>query len=247
MVEKVNLLNKHYFKGSNSGLKGLGQAPLSTLLHVASPFVENPLDLGAQIIRGCLWRERVFRDYSDPFTFSDNGIHYISTPPTAPQSVCIALCFFATGTCMHSVGDAEHLSKNTVCCAILGVVPALVELLNKFVAMPGHLLTLAIKEGFYKIASSLLLFHYINHNHWAVGEHDGDFVNRKSNHSINVQMTCNHQLTVTSLDARWPGSVHDCKYTQRDFVLIWLFDGLLVGDGIPMHTKEGPTCATGSM
>ncbi|KAF7640864.1 hypothetical protein LDENG_00009180 [Lucifuga dentata] len=47
----------------------------------------------------------------------------------------------------------------------------------------------------------------------ALGEHEGDFVTRKSFHSINVQMTCDHQLTVTSLDARWPGSVHDSRIT----------------------------------
>ncbi len=52
---------------------------------------------------------------------------------------------------MHSVGDAENLSRNTVCSAICKVAIALTELLNMLVQFPGHLPMLAIKEGFYKI------------------------------------------------------------------------------------------------
>ena len=74
---------------------------------------------------------------------------------TVAQTVCISLRFFATGTYMHSVGDAENLSKNTVCCAIRKVVLALTELLNMFVVFPGHLPTMAIKEAFYKIAGNI--------------------------------------------------------------------------------------------
>ena len=53
---------------------------------------------------------------------------------------------------MYSVGDAENLSKNTVCSTIRKVVVALIKLLDAFVVFPGHLPTQSIKEGFNEMA-----------------------------------------------------------------------------------------------
>ncbi|XP_067469452.1 putative nuclease HARBI1 [Thunnus thynnus] len=68
----------------------------------------------------------------------------------------------------------------------------------------------------------------------ALGEHRGDFVNRKSFHSINVQMTCDHQLMVTSVEAKWPGLVHDSRIFQESSLGHRFeqghYDGLLLGD-----------------
>ncbi|MBN3295736.1 HARB1 nuclease, partial [Amia calva] len=52
---------------------------------------------------------------------------------------------------MYSIGDAEHLSKNTVCRAVRKVALALSKLLDAFVVFPGHLSVLKIKEAFYAI------------------------------------------------------------------------------------------------
>lgn len=115
------------------------------------------MDLGSRIVKGSLRREGVERP-SDPLAFPDNifherntfsaeGIRYIcksvertlampqneAVQITVAQAVCIVLRFFFTmGTYMHSVGDAENLSKRVVCRAIFKVV-ALTELLNMFV------------------------------------------------------------------------------------------------------------------
>lgn len=56
--------------------------------------------------------------------------------------------FYATGAFLYSVGDTEHLSKNTVCNAIPKVSRALTDLLDEFVVFPGHLAAQTIKEGF---------------------------------------------------------------------------------------------------
>ena len=80
------------------------------------------MELDARIVRGALRRERIFRDRCDPFDFPDtvlyeryrfsgDGLRYIcallepyvanathrSLALTVPQTVCIALRFFATG------------------------------------------------------------------------------------------------------------------------------------------------------
>ncbi len=53
---------------------------------------------------------------------------------------------------MYSEGDAENLSKKTVCHAIHKVARALTELLDGFLSFPVHLPMQSIKEGFYNIA-----------------------------------------------------------------------------------------------
>ncbi len=37
----------------------------------ASPFIENPVDLGARIVRAALRWEQLLRDRSDPLAFPD--------------------------------------------------------------------------------------------------------------------------------------------------------------------------------
>nr|CAH7737563.1 unnamed protein product [Callosobruchus chinensis] len=65
---------------------------------------------------------------------------------------------------------------------------------------------------------------------------DGEYINRKGSHSINVQATCNAEEWFTSVDASWPGSVHDsriwsnselCNIAKREFQRS---NALLVGD-----------------
>ena len=140
------------------------------------------MELGARIVRGALKRARTFRDCQNPLAFHDDhlyeryrfsteGMTYLcqllepyvanathrSSVLTVPQTVCVALHYFATGTFMYSVSDAEILGKNTVCCAIRKVVLALTQLLNTFVVFPGHLPMQAIKDGFYEIAGKYSL------------------------------------------------------------------------------------------
>lgn len=59
---------------------------------------------------------------------------------------------------MYSVGNAENLSKNTVCRPIHKVAHALTELLGGFVVFPGLLPTLSIKESFYDIAGMTSIY-----------------------------------------------------------------------------------------
>ncbi|KAK0154030.1 putative nuclease HARBI1 [Merluccius polli] len=44
----------------------------------------------------------------------------------------------------------------------------------------------------------------------APAENEADYVNRKSFHSINVQI-CDAAYIVTNVEAKWPGSVHDSR------------------------------------
>lgn len=61
-------------------------------------------------------------------------------------------CNYSSATYVHLVGDAEKVSRNPVVCTIHKVVPAFTVLFGVF---PGCLPTLAMKEAFYKIQSSI--------------------------------------------------------------------------------------------
>ncbi|KAL6476269.1 hypothetical protein MHYP_G00147680 [Metynnis hypsauchen] len=138
---------------------------------MACPFLEDPVDIEAQLIRQTLNRERILR----------NRIDIISLPEDF---------LYECGSFLYSIGDAEHVSKATVCRSVQKVSLALKRLVPSFVVFPGHKPVVDIKEEFYNIAGFPRVIGCIDGTHipiTAPSEHEGDYVNRKSIHSINVQ------------------------------------------------------------
>ncbi|KAJ8277394.1 hypothetical protein GJAV_G00074680 [Gymnothorax javanicus] len=98
--------------------------------------------------------------------------------------------------------------------------------------------SLLSEQGFYDIAGFPRVLGAIDCTHIPIsthlGENEADFVNRKSFHNLNVQMTCDHQMMVTSLVAKWPGSVHDSRICRESLLRQKLkqgqFSGVLLGD-----------------
>ncbi|MBN3295155.1 HARB1 nuclease, partial [Amia calva] len=154
---------------------------------------------------------------------------------TGEQTVCLALRYFASGHFVYSIGDAEHLGKNIVCRAVRKVVLALSKLLDAFVVFPGHLSILKIKEAFYGIAGIPRVIGVIDCTHIPISswENMRGIIMLKW-HEFLCQMTCDHHLMVTSLEARWPGSVHDSRIfwesTLGQRFEQGHFDGLLLGE-----------------
>uniref|UniRef100_A0A3Q2VRZ6 Putative nuclease HARBI1 n=1 Tax=Haplochromis burtoni TaxID=8153 RepID=A0A3Q2VRZ6_HAPBU len=206
---------------------------------MACPVLEEPVDLEAQILRRALRRERVIRARMDilslpddflceRYRFSTQSISYLDnilrpyiahvTHPGHALSplhiLCTALRFFANGSFLYNIGDAEHVSKATVCRAVRNVTVALKRLLHSFVVFPGHRPTRFIKEGFHKIAGFPGVIGCIDGTHIPIiapSANEGDYVNRKSFHSINVQIICDAANIITNVEAKWPGSVHDSR------------------------------------
>ncbi|KAM4614946.1 uncharacterized protein ACJ7VT_010172 [Polymixia lowei] len=54
---------------------------------MASPFLEDPVDLGARILRGSLKKARVFRDRQNPLAFTDNPDLLLT-----PKCFCMMTC-----------------------------------------------------------------------------------------------------------------------------------------------------------
>ncbi|XP_016104019.1 putative nuclease HARBI1 [Sinocyclocheilus grahami] len=64
--------------------------------------------------------------------------------------------------------------------------------------------------------------------------HMREIVNRKSFHSISVQMICDANCLITNLEVMWPGSVHDSRAFRANRIYQRLslgeFSGVLLGD-----------------
>ncbi|XP_016115435.1 putative nuclease HARBI1 [Sinocyclocheilus grahami] len=225
---------------------------------MSCPFLrEQPVAEGARIIRRAFRINRVLRHRQDPlaqrdsvlferYRFSCEGVIYIinllephikrstrrSRALTTAQTVCIALRIFASGTLLYTIGDAENLAKSAVCRVIRKVYLALKQFLGVFVVFQ------IVKQSFFAIAGFPNVIGAIDCTHIHIkappGPNEGDFVNRKGVHRINVQMVCDSMCHVTNVEAKWPGSVHDSRIF-RESCLCTLFergdyDGILVGD-----------------
>ncbi len=150
---------------------------------MSCPFLrEQPVAEGARIIRRAFRINRVLRHRQDPlaqrdsvlferYRFSREGVIYIinllephiksstrrSRALTTAQTVCIALRFFASGTFLYTIGDAENLAKSAVCRAIRKVYLALKQFLVVFVVFPSHLRPQVVKQSYFAIAGTFYL------------------------------------------------------------------------------------------
>ncbi|XP_030253201.1 putative nuclease HARBI1 [Sparus aurata] len=203
------------------------------------PFIPNLIDIEAQLIRNALRRKRIFQPRLDilsfpeeylfeRYRFSSNSIIYLENilqphitnltqsgrALTSLQILCIALLFFANGSFLYNIGDAEHFGKATLCRAVRKVTLALKCLLPMMVVFPGHKPVGNINEEFHRIAGFPNVIGCIDGTQipiTAPKENEGDYVNRKSFHSINVQIICDAAYIITNVEAKWPGSVHDSQ------------------------------------
>ena len=95
---------------------------------------------------------------SPSFTYTTSSVHTFQTSPVTVMPSHRSRCyvwrcvFLPMAVFLYNVGDAEHLSKATVCRAIRRVCLALKRLLQTFVVFPGHKPVRAIKEEFHRIA-----------------------------------------------------------------------------------------------
>nr|XP_043902285.1 putative nuclease HARBI1 [Solea senegalensis] len=66
------------------------------------------------------------------------------------------------------------------------------------------------------------------------GPVERDYVDRRNDHSLNVQMICDANYLITNIEAKWPGGVHDARIFRASSVAQRLaqreFEGILLGD-----------------
>ncbi|KAJ8911212.1 hypothetical protein NQ315_014924 [Exocentrus adspersus] len=160
----------------------------------------------------------------DPF----RTLNMYLTPPTRRSAiskqtkVLAALQFFGCGSYQTPIGYNEifGLSQSSISRCIAEVVNALNEpaVINAWVKFPRTRRELDdTRQRFYQKfglpgvigcidCTRVAIFPPIQ-NHDIYPEHI--YINRKNNHSINVQLICDDTLKITNVNARFPGSIHD--------------------------------------
>ena len=176
---------------------------------------------------------RVFRDRENPmdtlndeqlilhYRFDRQSIHNLSDRLELDHStfrscalpgflqLMIALRFYATGSFQSVIGEVFHVHKATVCRVIHRVSNALTRLLNTVVKFPSKQEEDEIAAHFFNVAGFPKVCGVIDGTHIRIQapvQYEDQFVNRKGQHSINVQLVCNHENKITNVVAQWPGS-----------------------------------------
>ncbi|XP_071106275.1 putative nuclease HARBI1 [Haliotis cracherodii] len=211
---------------------------------------------------------RVFRDRSNPledldveevferYRFRPNTIIYLlglldltretarncAVPPLSQLLVCLR--FLATGAMHLLVGESLNISRSTAGRSLRAVSLKISKLSGRFIKFPVGGDAVRTKEAFGNIAGFPNVVGYIDRTFIRIQRptaNEGDFVNRKGYHSLNVQMCCDANLYITGGNASWPGSVHDshifrtsalCRQFENDTFLeqFGQCKGFLLGD-----------------
>lgn len=222
--------------------------------------------------RRALRRDRVFRDRSNPYDcYTDvefktryrftkastllltNLIRTQIVHPThrnhslSPEmQVLMCLRYCATSSFQLVCGDLFAVSKATACIVINTILRSIAKLRPRFVKFPEGLELDNVQHGFQTIAQMVGIVGCIDCTHVVVvspgGENAGVFINRKNRYSVNVQLICDHNMRITDVVARWPGSCHDARIFDNSSIKEKLATGviprgILLGDnGYPNRT-----------
>ncbi|XP_050687164.1 putative nuclease HARBI1 [Eriocheir sinensis] len=194
--------------------------------------------LAAHLFERNLRRERRYRDPLDPLQVSDEHLlrHYrmprheilrlcdelspllsratkrAHAIPTHTQ-VLVTLRFLASGTFQNVIADTTGLTQPSVSRIISSVTNILYEKAKMEIKMPTNI---------YDVNRTAAAFSFIGGFPRVIGaidcthipikapiENEHIYVNRKSFHSLNVQVICNAEMLITSFSVKYPGATND--------------------------------------
>ncbi|XP_048730425.1 putative nuclease HARBI1 [Ostrea edulis] len=206
-------------------------------------------------------RPRIFQDRSNPledlegdevfirFRFRPDTILWIvglvfddlqrqthrncSLPPLL--QVLAALRFLATGSFYNIVGESLGISKSATGRAARMICRLLSSMAARFINFPANLDS--YKRTFFEIAGFPNVVGCVDGTQIKIkapSENEGDFINRKGFHSLNIQMVCGPNFNITNVVAKWPGSVHDSRMFKESLLCREFenghIQGILLGD-----------------
>uniref|UniRef100_A0A9J7Y678 Putative nuclease HARBI1 n=1 Tax=Cyprinus carpio carpio TaxID=630221 RepID=A0A9J7Y678_CYPCA len=187
---------------------------------------------------GRIRRERVFRDHDDFLAHDDDWLISRFTFPRAVLldlcaelgpvleratrrnhaipvqiQVLTTLGFLATGCFQRELADRSGISQPSLSAIISVVLNGILNMVSRYIRFPYTVREQAeIKTQFAAMSGFPNVIGAIDCTHVAIrapSENEFAYVNRKHVHSINVQIICDSNMTLTNIVARWPGSTHD--------------------------------------
>ncbi|XP_022828419.1 putative nuclease HARBI1 [Spodoptera litura] len=140
-----------------------------------------------------------------------------STDLSVETKVLIALSFYATGSYQRPTGNNEghFVAQQTVSSAISQVTTCLnsLEMRNKYIKFPmSSQERNMIKTKFYNKFGIPGCLGCIDGSHVAIvrpAQHEERYYCRKNYHSLNVQLICDSDMQIISVDASHGGATHD--------------------------------------
>ena len=78
---------------------------------------------------------------------------------------------------------------------------------NKYMLAMSVIYQLAI-SGFTDVIGCIDVTHFRSKN---TNDYEGEYVNRKGFHSLNIQLVCDGDLTIVNCVIRWPGATYDSR------------------------------------
>ncbi|XP_071652349.1 putative nuclease HARBI1 isoform X1 [Temnothorax longispinosus] len=152
----------------------------------------------------------------------------------------LTLRVYATGSFLISAGDFSGVSTTSAHYIVHRVSRAIARLRPLYIHFPNTEEEIRKEQQqFYKIARFPRVIGCIDCTHIRVQSFGGEdaelFRNRKGYFSINTQATCNSNLQITDIVARWQGSVHDSTIfnnsrLRANFENAAYGNGFLLGD-----------------
>ena len=155
--------------------------------------------------------------------FMQPSKNYVRQPVIVEKRVAIALLWLATGNSFQSVGSMFGVHKATVQKFVNLFIDGILLLKNDFITFPrnGPELLKSIKTFLHKtklphVAGA------IDGTHVEISKPQGesavDYFSRKQKYTIVNQAVCDGNLLFLSIDAGFPGSVHDARMLENSWV-----------------------------
>ncbi|KAI4459480.1 hypothetical protein MML48_6g00003793 [Holotrichia oblita] len=130
----------------------------------------------------------------------------------------IFLRFLSDSGFQIGIGNEEGVHRTTICITISHVLPKIVEKAGIWIKFPAESSTDQAINEWAQVYRFPCAFGAIDCTHVPIIKpslHGDEYINRKGWCSLNVQATCDGKERFTSVDAQWPGSVHDSRILKR--------------------------------
>ena len=188
----------------------------------------------------------VFIQFHEKFLgFLNRSSHRSHSIPTTTQ-LAVALQFIVTGSFQTVIAIAHGISEPSVSRWICVVSDALSSFAKEYITFPNKQKQTQVQHSFLNKAGFPLVLGCIDGTHVQIvapTSNEEIFVNRKNEHSINIQAICDDNLKFIDVVAKWPGSTHDAfiwrqsgidhKISNGDLPIV---NGWFLGDsGYPLR------------
>uniref|UniRef100_A0A8C5A0Z8 Putative nuclease HARBI1 n=1 Tax=Gadus morhua TaxID=8049 RepID=A0A8C5A0Z8_GADMO len=139
-----------------------------------------------------------------------------------PVQGCSTLGFLATGTFQREIGDRSGIPQPSISRTMPAVLAAIMSLSERYINFPSNNdQQTGIKRDFYAIARFPNVIGAVDCTHVGMKPpsiNDYAYINRKSYHSVYVQIICDARMSILNMVARRPGGTHDSFIFQNSNV-----------------------------